>query len=435
MIRPALPSDNGSVKRFGGLRLLLLLLLCLLQGLTGSLQAQSRVDLPAQDRSLSMAFEDVYSVGSMVGEVWETFSQIAGVAFDDGGNLYLLDADNFRVVKVGPDGGFLAEMGGEGGGPGEFGMPLALAVSKDGEVRVFDMGHGGFSVFASDGIYKTSVPLAPGTMIFPSGGLLTHPSGAVVSPGGGVVRTRSGGGGLELPATVPVHLFTLADEVKVDTLYEAWNPATAGGTPSLETTEGAGVRFQAPPMRAFDPETLAGIFPDGRIALVDSTTYDVKVLSPHGQLQQTLHRSFTPREVTRRDRDAEKERRLAEMEASGGPRIVMRTDDGNTSSMASGQAKAMMEARIESMVFASEIPVLAGLGVDWDGRVWLRRHGARVGEEGPLDLLGSEGAYLGTVPPELGRIPDAFGPNGLAAFIEEDELGIPRVVVQRVVFR
>jgi hypothetical protein len=382
-----------------------------------------------------MDLEEVYSVGSMVGEDWETFSRITGAAFDQMGNLYLLDADNFRVVKIGPHGGLVAEMGGEGGGPGEFGMPLALAVSREGEVRVFDMGYGGFSVFDSDGTYRASVPLAPGTMIFPSGGLLSHPGGGILSPGGGVVgMRRTPGGETDFPTTLPVHLFTLADEVRIDTLYRAWNPATAQGEPDLETTEGGGIRFQAPPLRAFDPEVLAGVFPDGRIALADSTTYEVKLLTSTGEVLRTLYRALSPREVTRRDREAERARRLAEMEASGGPRIVMRTDDGTTSSMASSQAKAMLEARIESMVFASEIPVLADMGVDWEGRIWLKRSGSGVGQEGPLDLVDSEGTYLGTLSPDWSRIPDAFGPDGLTAFIEEDELGVPRVLVRRVLF-
>jgi hypothetical protein len=188
-------------------------------------------------------------------------------------------------------------------------------------------------------------------------------------------------------------------------------------------------------MRAFDPEVLAGILPDGRIVLADSTTYDIKVMTAEGEVQYLFHRPLFPRPVSRRDRAAERERRLAEMESSGGPRIMMRTDQGATSTIASSQAKAMMEARIETMVFAAEIPVLAGLGVDWQGRIWVKRTGAGIGDEGPLDLVDSNGAYLGTVSPGEGRIPDAFGPDGLAAFIEEDELGVPRVVVRRVAFR
>ena len=41
-------------------------------------------------------------------------------------------------------------------------------------------------------------------------------------------------------------------------------------------------------------------------------------------------------------------------------------------------------------------------------------------------------ADLGSVAPEGFRIPDAFGPNGLTAFIETDEMDVPRVVVRRL---
>ena len=42
------------------------------------------------------------------------------------------------------------------------------------------------------------------------------------------------------------------------------------------------------------------------------------------------------------------------------------------------------------------------------------------------------GRYLGSYPAGV-RMPDAFGPGGLVAFIETDALGVQRVVVRRVV--
>jgi hypothetical protein len=397
---------------------------------------QDLIDLPGEDRALTMDVQEAYSIGSLTGDEWETFSRVTGVAFDEEGNLYLLDADNFRVVKVGSDGSFAVEMGGEGGGPGEFEMPLALAVTRKGEVRVFDLGYGGFTVFDPDGSHRISVPMDPGTMLFPSGGLLSHPNGGVLSAGGGVVGLRRGpDGSVSFPQTRPVHLFFLSDKVEVDTLYEGWNPATAGGAQNLEAAGAGPVTFQAPPMRAFDPELLAGIFPDGRVAVVDSSAYEVKVLTPGGEVERVIRRPLSPRGVTRRDREAEKDRRLEEIAASGGPTIMMRTSEGTTSRVGSDQAKAMMEGRIESMEFATEIPVVVGMAVDWEGRIWIERSGSRIGDEGPLDLIGADGAYLGTLSPKEIRIPDAFGPGGLAAFIETDELDVPRIVVRRFALR
>jgi hypothetical protein len=383
------------------------------------------------DRALSIQVHDEFQVGSMDAEEWQTFSRIAGVAFDGVGNLYLLDADNFRVVKVAPDGSLLAEMGGEGDGPGEFGMPMAFSVTRSGEVRVFDMGYGGFVVFNSDGSYKTSVPMDPEAMLFPSGALPSHPNGGVLAANP-AMGMRIGPNGPEFPDTRPLHLLTLAEEVEVGAVYEGWNPATADGPPSLSVTEGGGVSLQAPPIRAFDPDLLSGVFNDGRIAVTDSTTYEVKILDPNGGVQQVVQRDFAPREVTQDDRDAEKERRLEELAASGGPRITMRTNDGNTTRLGSEQVRSMVENRLEGMVFAAEMPLIADLAVDWEDRIWVKRFGSAVGEEGPLDILDLDGGYLGTVAPGEGRIPDAFGPDGLAAYIETDELDVPSVVVRRL---
>lgn len=246
---------------------------------------------------------------------------------------------------------------------------------------------------------------------------------------------RGPDGSMEFPNTRPVNLFTLADQVEVATVYEGWNPATAEGTASLRTTSGGGISIQAPVVRAFDPEMLVGVFPDGRIAVADSTTYEVKVMNLEGVIEDVIRRPFTPRQVTQEDRDAEKRRQLDAMLAAGGPRFTMRTDEGALSTLASGQATAMMEALIEGMEFGPEIPLISDMAVDWDGRAWIERSGPSVGEEGPLDLIDGDGTYLGTLSPGEGKIPDAFGPGGLAAFIETDELDVPTVVVRRLAIR
>ena len=51
---------------------------------------------------------------------------------------------------------------------------------------------------------------------------------------------------------------------------------------------------------------------------------------------------------------------------------------------------------------------------------------------GPIDLLTADGGYLGTYPADATRMPSAFGPDGLVAFIERDELDVPTVVVRRL---
>jgi hypothetical protein len=351
-------------------------------------QAQTVLELPEADRDLELRLEEVFRVGSLMGDDWETFSRIAGVSFDEAGNLYLLDADNFRVVKIDPEGKLAAEMGGQGGGPGEFGMPFNLAVSKEGQVAVFDFGHQGFTLFGTDGAFENTVPLGGGGEVsFPGQRLLAHPDGGVITAGGSVQLRMGPGGRPEMPNTRVVTHYALSGEGGAETVYEGWNPATAGGEPELQSSGGPEMSFAAPPERAFDPELMVDVLPDGRLAVVDSTTYDIRI-GRLGQAPDTyLRRPLRPKRVTRRDREEEKARRLAEMEAQGAPRVVMMTSDGNTSRMASEQAKQMHQDRIEGMVFAEEIPVVVGMAADWAGRLWIQRSGESVGETGHCSSL------------------------------------------------
>ena len=52
--------------------------------------------------------------------------------------------------------------------------------------------------------------------------------------------------------------------------------------------------------------------------------------------------------------------------------------------------------------------------------------------DGPIDLLTPDGDYIGTYAAGATEMPDAFGPDGLAAFIELDELDVTSVVVRRL---
>lgn len=48
-----------------------------------------------------------------------------------------------------------------------------------------------------------------------------------------------------------------------------------------------------------------------------------------------------------------------------------------------------------------------------------------------IDVWNPDGRYVGTPPPDDRPMPDAFGPDGLAAWVELDELDVPTVIVGR----
>ena len=92
----------------------------------------------------------------------------------------------------------------------------------------------------------------------------------------------------------------------------------------------------------------------------------------------------------------------------------------------------MLEDQVSNMAFFPEIPVVESMAADWEGRIWVQRSSGVPGEPGPTDVITAGGGYVGTLPPDGLRIPDAFGPGGLAAYIELDELDVATVRVVRL---
>ena len=96
---------------------------------------------------------------------------------------------------------------------------------------------------------------------------------------------------------------------------------------------------------------------------------------------------------------------------------------------------AEMRAEIEGMRFNHEIPVVVSLRATWEGGLWVgrRREGDPwEGAVGVIDVWNPDGRYVGTLPPDDPPMPDAFGPDGLAAWVELDELDVPTIIVRRL---
>ena len=90
-----------------------------------------------------------------------------------------------------------------------------------------------------------------------------------------------------------------------------------------------------------------------------------------------------------------------------------------------------MRAREESVEYYHELSVIRDLQTSPDGMIWIRRSGVDSIAEGPIDVLTPDGRYLGSFPSDT-PMPAAFGPDGLLAFIEADDLGVQSVVVARL---
>lgn len=400
--------------------------------------AQEVVELPGTDRALSSDYEEVYRVGSIDGEVWETFGDVAATGFDANGNLYIFDRQASRIVVVDSDGSFVREFGSPGEGPGELRMALGFTVLRDGTAVILDLGHQAYQLFGADGQFERMVRMGGGGMMR-FGAMAPDPSGlAIISGGGGGMMAMEAGTGASAPVppkTRPIERISLTgDDVETETIAEGWLPPRSERP---QTLEGGGMRFQmsmAGP-RTFEPDLFLGVLPDGGVAFSDSSAYAVKIAGPDGGVSKILRRPFQALPVTDRIEEAEKERRLEELTAGEGPRMQLRMigpGGGAAQAISQDAIKEMMRGQIEQMQFFPEVPVIRGLQTTWSGKIWVQRRGEEPVSDGPIDVLNTEGHYVGSYPTGEMEMPSSFGPDGLTAYVEMDEFDVPTIVVRRL---
>ncbi len=397
-----------------------------------SAAAQEVIRLPGEDSWLDPDFEEVYRVGSFGGEDWEQFGDIASLGFDGAGNLYLLDRQAARVTVVAADGSYLRDFGREGEGPGEYRSPSRLAVMANGDVAVFESIRNTFHIFDGNGSLKRTVriPDSPLPTVLPE--LDSHLDGdvMVLIPNGVVAiisraMMETGGQVGADGATRPVERIVLSgDEALVEEITTAWAPppgAPLSRAPGQTTfTIGSGL--------AFAPSLFVGGLPGGGMAFADSSAYAIKITDSDGTMRRILTRPLQPEPVTDRIREEERARRLEELERE------VESSDPLPERFAAMAERALEVQRndIEALRFFDEIPIVRDLQTGWEGTIWIQRAGVYAVGDGPVDVLAADGRYLGSFRAGAATIPAAFGPDGLVAFVEMDELDVEYVVVRRL---
>ena len=92
-----------------------------------------------------------------------------------------------------------------------------------------------------------------------------------------------------------------------------------------------------------------------------------------------------------------------------------------------------MREQIAKQGFYHEVPVVRGVRATWDGTLWIQRRGQEAwDDEGPIDVFGVDREYVGTLAADAPGMPAAFGPDGLVAYWEFDEMDMPTIVVKRL---
>ena len=431
---------------------------------TGPLPAQEVIDLSGRDQRLDADFEEIFRMGVLEGEDWEMFGTVMHVEFDENGNLYIVDgsggmslADGTRIMGLGSgetrvlvfdaNGSFVREFGTSGEGPGEFNMPAGFAITRDGTTIVSDFGHRAYQLFDANGRFLRMVQGSEGGG---PGGLARN---LLADPRGNGVFTGSFGRGVAMignagpPTSRPITRLGLAGErVQTDTVFHAWLPPREEADLKLPGNISIPVGDRATLAKAlgglsqpsvFEPPLLAGVLPNGGIVYSDSSAYALKVTRPDGgEVTRIIRRPIQPEPVTpriekeHREKQEREEREAARRGGSGDGSMQIRlfTPGGRNP----GGLNPTMPLDMPEPTYYPELSVLRDLSTTWDGRIWVRRSGEEPESDGPIDVVTSDGRYVGTFPKDATEIPDAFGPNGMAAFIELDEFEVATVVVRRL---
>jgi len=397
----------------------------LLAGLAGTTEAQRAVDLPGQDRVLTGSPEMVYSVGVEEGDETQTFATITGVAFDGSGNLYVLDRGNARVVVFGPNGRFVRQIGSKGEGPGEFAFPVGMGVFPNGSVGVMDLGNGAVSMFDAAGKYQSIVRADPQlAQARLNSQMVASADNTLLLAGSQMMMTPNSPP--QVSDSLPILRVTTDGSNRTTVVHRTFNKG-----PELQVsgdTNRREVRMAAPP--EFTPQVSWTALPDGGLAVSPGATWDVAVIGADGRVSAVLKRPMQARRVTDRDKDMRKEQIRERLESGAGQIQIQNVNGRQSIGTGPGMPPQAIEQRLASTVFAEMVPVVRSVRADAAGRIWVQRDGGPGNADYPIDIVTPAGEYFGTV--KGMALPDAFGPSGLTASIETDDLGVERVVVRRI---
>ena len=398
--------------------------------------AQQVVELPLDDRLLTADFPEEYRVGDGARE-WELLSRVASLGFDSLGNLHIgdLSGDELEVLVVDLRGELVARFGRQGEGPGEFRDASEAFALPDGRTVVPDDGHFAYHIFAPDGTFEHMVRY-PG-----------------VEPGHSLPGANTPGA---YPRFRRVDRWRADLVLRVAHVWEADAERTSfrivdgpktilrldlSGEEAVETEIVSASNLDEDATFLFAP------LPGDAVALVDSTEYVVEIAGSRDGVNRALIRPLPSRPWNASNFRAYREY------MKDGLREAAQAGDGAEAVGLFGGIDKLLDLWDELPLPTGNISLVESLETTWRGSIWVGRTPAggfpdydfdggllgglnptpnapRPRRPGPIDVITAEGEYLGTLPDS--RMPNAFGPDGLVAYVEVDELDVPAVVVKRL---
>lgn len=106
---------------------------------------------------ITFELEEDLSIGNEEDENYIFYRAILGEV-DLDGNIFVIDAGNFRIQKYNKDGKYIQSIGRQGQGPGEFERPSSLYLDSENNIYVDDSGQK-VHIFNKEGEFKKAITL------------------------------------------------------------------------------------------------------------------------------------------------------------------------------------------------------------------------------------------------------------------------------------
>lgn len=353
----------------------------------------------------------VATIGVIEGDERYAFGDITSVVADEAGRIYVADRIGSLIRVYAPDGSFLAQIGREGEGPGEFSWPTGLSFGPEGTLYLSDINRITLLAPPESGAIPDS-PIA--TWRIP-GYATTSTRRSAVTPDGGFLYP-----GYRFPQEgTPQHFYLVYSrdgEVTPDTLRV---PNLAG----METTATAhymvgprtGRMVRGLSRGAFSPGPSWTVTSKGTVLSSDGRDYRLIETDLAGDTIRVIERDVAPRPVPAAERDDSARALAARIDS-----LEVPFDD-----------VIGVAPEIRDGVWPKWLPEVLSLHVATDGALWVGRwplHGD--GDARVFDVLEPSGALRGVVivPARLEADPPPFFTEaGIYGVVQDPETGVQRV--------
>jgi hypothetical protein len=314
----------------------------------------------------------------------EPFTQISAVRELPGNRAVVVDAAEKTVQMADFAKGELTKISRNGGGPGEYQLPLSAFTAPNNVTYVSDPQIGKIHVVTPDGKI-TSTLLTPEN----NEERLPSPRGADLSgrfyfQGQGIRADAQGG-----VDSVPILRWD-PHAKRIDSI--AWIPL---GQATFARTAGNGFNFVSRTTKPYSSSDAWGVLPDGRIAIVRTEPYRVDIADGYGHTRQGPTIRYAPVRIGAAEREAyRKDLQSGQGQAQTAFRGFSNGPSGGSTPAAATRGPSRTVADED---FPPQMPAFSagGVHITPEGEVWVLRNRAASDKTPTYDIFDSSGTLVG----------------------------------------